>query len=463
MGMFLLTPYLEKIFIDSIQFKHANKIPLIIGLMIGNYILGQVLFYFQDILKGNAEKQAWKNIVKRSNHNLTKFDNKQVQLEESDVSQELGQSYEMLKDFIVYYPVQLVTYIVRELAIVAILFTIAPPVALVVMIFVPVFIFISQKYGKKLSDCGEETVHSMKSNKAYLMDKFKLSFQERFMKKSLLSPLDNELERYEAAKSKQVKTEAIFDNFLSYAFLNLLLLLVTIVSGILVLQGKMTFGSLAAIELYASQFWTPVQFMVDCYKKYAATKPVIKSFVAFMNVPTAEYGHHLIETIQVNDYIGLDLHGERLHQPLSTQMRRGNLYVIEGENGVGKTTLILSMLGLSTRYDGQLSTVDSLTDDYTYVPGEPFASKFTSGNSDVAHLSYGQKKIAQLERAAQNDSSVYIFDEPTNFLDESHKGRVVHILSDLVKRNKIVIAITHDQSLMNTRHAHVVSLLKVSE
>lgn len=61
----------------------------------------------------------------------------------------------------------------------------------------------------------------------------------------------------------------------------------------------------------------------------------------------------------------------------------------------------------------------------------------------------GQLKLLQLQEAVAVEKDVYIFDEPSNFLDSQNKKKVVQILSDLLAKQKLVILISHDDDLVD--------------
>ena len=66
-------------------------------------------------------------------------------------------------------------------------------------------------------------------------------------------------EKYISCKNKEVRMTSLFENFLSYAFLNFMIMMTTIISGYQTYKGWITIGDLMAIQLYISQFWTPIE------------------------------------------------------------------------------------------------------------------------------------------------------------------------------------------------------------
>ena len=58
-------------------------------------------------------------------------------------------------------------------------------------------------------------------------------------------------------------------------------------------------------------------------------------------------------------------------------------------------------------------------------------------------LSGGERQRLNLVRALLKESEVYIFDEPTNFLDNHNRELIFEKLKDLKNKGKTVIVITH--------------------
>lgn len=80
-----------------------------------------------------------------------------------------------------------------------------------------------------------------------------------------------------------------------------------------------------------------------------------------------------------------------------------------------------------------------------YVASNAYISPIYDENR--ACLSTGQKKLFQIELALKTDKSLYIFDEPTNFVDQDNKQAIISSIKRLKERNKMIIIVTHDSDL----------------
>ena len=81
--------------------------------------------------------------------------------------------------------------------------------------------------------------------------------------------------------------------------------------------------------------------------------------------------------------------------------------------------------------------IASLPNGFHYVIGD--------GGSN---LSGGERQRLNLIRCLLKDSQVYIFDEPTNFLDSHNKSLFLEKVEELKRRGKTVIVVSHDLSVV---------------
>jgi ABC-type multidrug transport system fused ATPase/permease subunit len=167
---------------------------------------------------------------------------------------------------------------------------------------------------------------------------------------------------------------------------------------------------------------------------------------------------------------------------------------IIGASGSGKTTLILLLLGLLKPRSGKilvdnvnLGNEYSLQNQISYAPQETilvndsiiknitfkddlFKNELNRLNKSIRvsqsknflkknyfnkvveekgmNFSGGQKKRIGLARALFFEKNIYIFDEPTNFLDIATAKNFINNIKKFLF-NKTVIIITHDKSILN--------------
>ncbi|MDO4326968.1 MAG: ABC-F family ATP-binding cassette domain-containing protein [bacterium] len=154
-----------------------------------------------------------------------------------------------------------------------------------------------------------------------------------------------------------------------------------------------------------------------------------------------------------NLVIGYD---EALSKPLNFSMERGEKVVLKGANGIGKTTLLKSILGLTPALEGSVELGDYLEIGYfeqEMVPGntttciEEIWKEFPSYTqyqvrsalakcglttkhieSQVRVLSGGEQAKVRLCKLINRPTNVLLLDEPTNHLDVEAKEELKRAL-----------------------------------
>ena len=171
----------------------------------------------------------------------------------------------------------------------------------------------------------------------------------------------------------------------------------------------------------------------------------------FLEARTA--GKYIFETKDL--VIGYD---EPLSRPLNLVMERGQKAVLVGANGIGKTTLLKSILGLTPAFSGSVELGDYLSIGYfeqEMAPGntntclDEIWKEFPSYTqyqvrsalakcglttkhieSQVRVLSGGEQAKVRLCKLINRESNVLLLDEPTNHLDVDAKAELKRALKE---------------------------------
>lgn len=164
-------------------------------------------------------------------------------------------------------------------------------------------------------------------------------------------------------------------------------------------------------------------------------------------------GKYIIETTDM--VIGYE---EPLSSPLNLSMERGEKVVLVGANGIGKTTLLKSILGLIPSLGGSVELGDYLSIGYfeqEMTPGntttciEEIWKEFPSYTqyqvrsalakcglttkhieSQVRVLSGGEQAKVRLCKLINRETNVLLLDEPTNHLDVEAKEELKRALKE---------------------------------
>jgi ATP-binding cassette subfamily B protein len=170
---------------------------------------------------------------------------------------------------------------------------------------------------------------------------------------------------------------------------------------------------------------------------------------------------------------------------ISFDYRNNEKILITGENGAGKTTFLNILLGLLPAYSGNITVngkkfeeidLDEWRRHICLVSQDPYIFKDTVRNnillgesgideavlkeamdkfelSDFGDrivtresLSGGEKQRVSLARAYVRSPKLWIFDEPSNYLDETAKQRLADFINEI---RGGVIMILHDRSVID--------------
>ncbi|MQS89202.1 ATP-binding cassette domain-containing protein [Companilactobacillus mishanensis] len=190
---------------------------------------------------------------------------------------------------------------------------------------------------------------------------------------------------------------------------------------------------------------------------------------------------------------------------INLSLDRGEFVSILGESGGGKTTLLNTIGGLDSQFKGEIyvdgkslkSGSSKALDNYrSHTVGFVFQSFHLISHLTVLEnvlvplemsalsksarverakmllqkvgltehltkhpnqLSGGQKQRVAIARALANDPDIIIADEPTGALDAQNTEEVLRLLNQIAQEGKLVIAVTHSQTVANygTRIVHL--------
>jgi len=189
-------------------------------------------------------------------------------------------------------------------------------------------------------------------------------------------------------------------------------------------------------------------------------------------------------------------YSEPLISDISTSLELGEVCLLMGNNGIGKTTLIKSILGQNKLLNGEISikgksiqklnpneiasqiaivfSKAEITDNYTvtdlillgkYIHYPYYFKLNEKDKSEIDNIidklnlaQFRNKKLTELSdgnlqkvfigRALAQNSPFIILDEPTTHLDEENKLMILSLIRNLAKyENKLILFSSHDWRL----------------
>ena len=248
---------------------------------------------------------------------------------------------------------------------------------------------------------------------------------------------------------------------------------------------------------YMRELASTIPYIVQVGKFYQAYKVSYDRMEQLFVLPTEEYGSENLLKIE-----GIELqkvsfsYGEKvILENFSFCFEKGKIYAVCGENGVGKSTMFLLMMGILAPesglvcwdgrkmseidmehlrkdkvafvsqepvlmedtiynnlfygFDGEKKSVEELKKypllDFVELQPDGYETKINNQNTN---LSGGQKQRIAIMRALLKGAEVLLFDEPTSALDVEGMKIFVEILQD-IKKEKVIILISHDVLVQN--------------
>ncbi len=192
--------------------------------------------------------------------------------------------------------------------------------------------------------------------------------------------------------------------------------------------------------------------------------------------------------------------------PLTASALRGELVAVIGRNGIGKSTLLRTIMGLQSSLGGDVLVNGKSISEFTrvqlarnigYISTEivkvsnmrvydlvalgRFPHTNWIGRMDekalaaiddaikktglkgfeeryISELSDGERQRAMIARVLAQDTDILIMDEPTAFLDVISKYEIVNLLRELTSEGRTVIFSTHDLNIA-VNHADKIWLI----
>lgn len=169
-------------------------------------------------------------------------------------------------------------------------------------------------------------------------------------------------------------------------------------------------------------------------------------------------------------------------EPVSFSIRRGEVVVLDGRNGSGKSSILKILNAFPIDYTGTVNIGTGLV--ISYVPQNTsdlsgsltdFASRSSIDESlfrailqkmnfdkkqfekDIKELSSGQKKKVLIAKSLCEKAHLYVWDEPLNFIDIYSRIQIEQLIKDFLPT---MIIVEHDSAFRESVSTKTIQIIK---
>lgn len=188
---------------------------------------------------------------------------------------------------------------------------------------------------------------------------------------------------------------------------------------------------------------------------------------------TPTHHHALID----KDDIQLRINDRTLFSPINIQLQQGQIIAITGENGIGKSVLMnyiyqiaihkgLQVSYLSQLYDNNEGDLWSFSETNQLDYPEFLNNLRKLGmerqvfQQKIEHMSLGQQKKVALAKSLSESATLYIWDEPLNYLDVDNQKQLEALLKSV---SPTMILVEHDVGFINEVADQIIALESIKK
>lgn len=496
MGSFeILTPYAEGVIINQFIHKEASLLVKSIAALAILFLAQMTVSFFQSKMNYfkipdlviEKQNEFVQSFITKKTLSIMKYDQNYLhQRVSEDIEKVLQFVYISLPQFICGLAYLMITLIlISRIS----LYFLAIFVGLLILYLV-IYYKVQPKMNTTLYDVMDQ------GNRLYAL---RNQFFQRILE--IKSKGSQQLEFVRLRHQRQSLSNTMLKHYWLKYFLSTTQLAITLLAQLgffvigagMIFVGRLSVGFFVAIMQYFMKMLSYLEQILSfqlIYQEYQIAKGRMNEI---LNLPEDDKGQQelrQIEQIQLSNVNIMIREGMLYKQPVTLNFVPGTIYQLVGENGVGKSTLLYTLIGVyQDNFGGHISyngySIDELNTDVlrdkaisamlqneqtqeitvgefltTYLSMEDLekilcepeyqslllAAQFSIRDLlsvRLSELSGGQRQLLQfLVAVTKPDSSLLILDEPFSNLHEGLDDSIAQILNKL-KESKIVLLVTH--------------------
>lgn len=270
-----------------------------------------------------------------------------------------------------------------------------------------------------------------------------------------------------------------------------------IIGGIAVINGNWQIGTFTVVLQYFVILINVVDnlfYIGSEYQDYQASQTRLQELLTLPREVTGKTTLAKVTTITITDLnINLEPDQALYGHDLNFELIAGHIYTLTGKNGVGKTTLLYTLLGLNPDYQGRITfdnhelatlntrllrqnnvtvmlqnevttglTVQAYLDQFAVTATEKanplikavfFSEHFMLTKvltTPLNQLSGGEHQLVTLYATLfKADATVLILDEPFSNISFKLVPVILNLLNSSYFSDKIILLVSHDQSVID--------------
>lgn len=499
----MLMPYITGRYIDTlVKFQRKEEIYVFIKIITVISIAEILITYFKSMVKVKLETKVSFDI----NYSLLEHVKKLPisyfkDINSSYLTKRINSDSTSSASFIIDNFINIITNFFMFIVVSFLIFKINVSITLLLLIFIPIYVLLYHKFRKPLFD--KSYVFNEKQNRFFSKMNEQI-FNIRLVKtNSWFNSLGKELKR---------SFDSLFESTLKYTrvaylFSNINLtikrvssIIIFSVGGIQVMDRSISIGEFTIINTYFSMLLTSTTYFLNLGKNYQEFLGAHTRMKEITDIKIEHNGEKKINKISSIDLKNVNFtydNNKVILKDFNYNFKKGNIYCVIGENGIGKSTLIDLIIGLKNTYEGDIyyntdnirdldiysirESIISVTDQEPSLINNTIKNNLCYGFDSIDHtsiekwceklnilnlinnlpngfdtvisekstnLSGGEKQKLSIIKSLIKNPDILILDEPTSALDNESIWILKVVLKEVCSE-KIVIIVTHDYTLLD--------------